>query len=147
LMVEVVRASQARIGNLEAGVHTPLESTAMGRAYLASSSPTERARLMQLLVSQRKMDPAALSRQVAAACDEYQATGVCTAIDSWRDGNCGAAVALYLKGFGSRIVLTCGATRKELSVQRLREQVVPAVRTIAQQIEHAYEQNTRVRLR
>lgn len=147
LMVEVVRSTHAHIGNLEAGVHTPLDSTAMGRAYLASCSQHERERLVQLLVQQRGLDPAVLNSLVRRAVEEYQATGVCTAIDSWRNGNCGVAVALDLKDFGSRIVLTCGATRKQLSVPRLRDVVAPALRATAKKIEDAYEQSSRVRLR
>lgn len=147
LMVEVVRAGYAEIGNLEAGVHTPLESTAMGRAYLASSSQPERDRLIALLIRQRGLDPEQLNAVVARACDEYRELGACTAIDSWRDGNCGAAVPLYLKGFGSRMVLTCGATRADVSAQRLREEIVPAVRDAARKIELAYERNLKRRVR
>jgi DNA-binding IclR family transcriptional regulator len=100
---------------LEVGVHVALDTSAMGRVYLASCSAMERKAILLHLAKSRKRDVLEFGMVAAKAIDDYRRRGYCTSIHEWRKGVAGVAVPLYLKEFGRRMVLTCGGSVKQLT--------------------------------
>lgn len=135
LIMEVVTSSNTLAQPLEIGAHVALDTSAMGRAYLASCSAAERNKILRHLATNRKREPAELSRLAAKAIDEYRTQGYCTSIHDWRKGVTGVAVPLHLKNFGRRVILTCGGSIKQLTTDHIANTIAPLLIKTASEIE------------
>ena len=114
LLLEVVSHEETRAQPMVVGSHMTLDTTAMGRAYVASCSDAERARITAHLLEQRGRCKSELNAVVAKAQEEYKQFGYCTSVDAWRNGVTGVAVPLFLRNLGRRIVLTCGGLASQM---------------------------------
>lgn len=137
LILDVVSDDATRALPMQVGAHMTLDTTAMGRAYMASCSQAECGRIVDHLVSQRGRQRAALEQVIAAAGDEYSRRGYCTSMHAWRQGVMGVAVPLFLTNLGRRIVLTCGGVASQMSEQDILERVAPLLVKTSQRIEKA----------
>lgn len=139
MCVTVVRSRDTQTLPLEVGAHVALDTSAMGRAYIASCSAAEQKKILEHLAGNRKRDPALLRKNIVNAINGYRSRGYCTSIDDWRDGVNGVAVPLYLKNFGRRMVLTCGGTAKQMTRRHIDEHVAPFLIKTASDIEQVFE--------
>lgn len=139
LIVQVVRSRNTLAQPLDVGSHMALDTTAMGRAYLASCSTAEQKKILQHLTKSSKRDAQELGIATAKAIDDYRDRGYCTSIHEWREGVTGVAVPLYLKDFGRRMVLTCGGSAKQLTTKHITDNVAPLLIKTANEIEHAFK--------
>lgn len=139
LIIDVAVSRDTAHLPLEGGSHVAIASTAMGRAYFASCSSAEQKRIRQRLLGRHKGDAERLDAALTRAIDEYRSLGYCTSINDWQQDLSGVAVPLYLKNFGRRMVLTCGAPRAALSPRRIQTAVGPLMVRSAHNIERAFE--------
>jgi len=136
LILGVVSDDATRALPMQVGSHMALETTAMGRAYLASCSAAERERIVDHLCCQRGRDNAALRQVITHARQEYAEHGYCTSVDAWRKGVTGVAAPLFLKGIGRRIVLTCGGVAEQMPERVIHQHVAPLLLAAAKKIEN-----------
>ncbi len=136
LLLDVVSYDETRAQPMAVGSHMTLDTTAMGRAYMASCSQAERGRIIDHLLQRGRRRPA-LEQVVALAQQEYEAHGYCTSMHAWRDGVNGVAVPLFLPSLGRRFVLTCGGVASQMPEQAIRDSVAPLLIKTAQKIEKA----------
>ncbi len=139
LIIDVVMASKTLALPLEIGSHVSLDTSAMGRAYLASCSAAEQKAIMQHLASDQKRNPDELRTMKARIQASFREQGYCTSIHEWRNGVTGVAVPLYLKHFGRRLVLSCGGSIRQLTPERIANHIAPALIHTASEIEKASE--------
>lgn len=121
--------------NVDAGWRVPIATTAIGRAYLASCTDSERAYLMDAL---REDDPAAWPQRRAGieqALEQFARTGCCTSFGEWQtDVN---AIATTIRRGPDRqpMVLNCGGPAFILTPEYLQETVRPRLLEVARAIE------------
>lgn len=139
LVIDVAMGPKTLAQPLEIGAHVALDTSAMGRAYLASCSTTEQKKILQHLASDRGRNPEELHAMNARAQQDLRAQGYCTSIHEWRNGVTGVAAPLYLKHFGRRVVLTCGGSARQLTPERIASHIAPALTRTAREIEKACE--------
>jgi DNA-binding IclR family transcriptional regulator len=139
LIIEVVRSPNTLAQPLEVGSHVALDTSAMGRAYLASCSAAEQKKIVQHLANSRQRDAGELGMLTARAIDDYRSRGYCTSIHEWREGVTGVAVPLYLKNFGRRMVLTCGGSVRQLTTRHITDNIAPLLIRTAGEIEKTFE--------
>lgn len=137
LLLEVVSHEETRAQPMVVGSHMTLDSTAMGRAHLASCSDAERARIIAHLLDQRGRSKRELDTIVVTAREQYKRFGYCTSVDGWRTGVTGVAVPLFLKNFGRRIVLTCGGVTSQMPEDEVLQDFGKRLVTAAKAIEEA----------
>lgn len=142
LMIEVVRPHTSKVEMLEVGTRMPLDSTAMGRAYLASCNQTEQRKLLLEIAKNKNIDPKSLVDHLQNSFETYRKHGYCVSINEWKSGANGLAVPLYLKDFGRRIVLTCGGTTRQLSAEKIKNKIAPLLLETAREIESIYGKMT-----
>ncbi|NYT60839.1 IclR family transcriptional regulator [Alcaligenaceae bacterium] len=135
LIIESITSHNTLAQPLEVGAHVALDTSAMGRAYLASCSSAERNNILHHLATNRKRKPAELDQLAAKAIHDYRTHGYCTSIHDWRNGVTGVAVPLYLKNFGRRLVLTCGGSIKQLTTDHITNTIAPLLIKTAHEIE------------
>lgn len=137
LILDVVSDDETRAQPMQVGSHMTLDTTAMGRAYMASCSLAECGRIIDHLVRQRGRRRAALEQVIAHAKEEYDARGYCTSLHAWREGVTGIAVPLFLTNLGRRIVLTCGGVSSQMPEEAIHGRVAPLLVKTAEKIEKA----------
>lgn len=135
LVIEVVRNPTSKVKILEVGARLPLDSTAMGRAFLVSCSQVEQKKLLAQIAKNRNIDAQSLSDNIQSQISNYGRDGYCVSLNDWRVGANGVAVPLYLKDIGRRIVLTCGGTSKQLTEKIIRRKIAPMLLKTAIEIE------------
>jgi DNA-binding IclR family transcriptional regulator len=135
LILDVVSDDETQAQPMPVGAHMTLDTTAMGRAYLASCSVAERTRIVEHLLRERGRKRATLERTVERAREEYATRGYCTSVDDWRHGVTGVAVPLFLRNLGRRIVLTCGGVASQMSEEQIHAHVAPRLMATAKKIE------------
>lgn len=140
LVIEVATASAMQAYPMEVGARMTIDTTAMGRVHLASSSSAERQRLLHYLVHERGRDLAVLKETVERCSAELRQYGYCTSINEWRAGVNGVAVPLYLPSLGRRLVLTCGGKSTQLTKGRIHDEIGPMLIKAARSIEQACDQ-------
>lgn len=137
LIIEVATADTMQAFPMEVGARMAVDMTAMGRAYLASSSVAERERITHHLIAERRRNPEALKNVVDRSLEEFKRYGFCTSINEWRSGVNGVAVPLYLRDIGRRLVLTCGGVETQLTDQNIYKNVGPMLISVAELIKQA----------
>lgn len=137
--IAAARSAACLAPPIEPGTHLSVATTALGRAYLASASRSERDRLLKHLARAKASSWQALEKDLEACFREYARHGYCTTIDGWRKGYNGVAVPLYLKNYGRRVVLSCGGPAFQLPRDAITRQVGPAMLRVAGEIEVSFE--------
>ena len=124
---------------MEVGARMAIDTTAMGRVHLASSSVAERQRIVRHLTGERGRDAKTLQATIDRSVVELKRHGYCTSINEWRAGVNGVAVPLYLRNLGRRLLLTCGGKATQLTQQRIHDVIGPMLIDAAHSIEQAVE--------
>jgi DNA-binding IclR family transcriptional regulator len=137
--VAAARSASSLAPPIEPGTHVSIATTAMGRAYLASASRSERDRIVKHLAKTKAASWKAMEKDLAATFREYAKHGYCTTIEGWRKGHNGVAVPLYLKNYGRRVVLSCGGPAFQLPREAIVERVGPSLLRVANEIEVSFE--------
>ena len=135
IYVENCRSESALTLSLDVGSRIPVATTAMGRAYLARCSETQRAALMDRI---RDRDPKGWPQVrdgIERALAEYRELGVCTSFGQWQKDVNAIAIAFHAPGGRSLMAINCGGPGFSLSPDYLLQQVRPQMVTLAHRLE------------
>jgi DNA-binding IclR family transcriptional regulator len=135
IYVENCRSDSALTLSLDVGSRIPLASTAMGRAYLALCSESQRADLMERI---RDRDPEAwpkVRERIERALAEYRELGCCTSFGEWQKEVNAIAIAFRPPGGRSVMAINCGGPGFDLSREFLLEEVRPQMLALARRLE------------
>ena len=132
--LEVARGPQIITISRGVGARVPIETTAMGRAVLASLPFLEREYLLRAL---RDRDPSgfpAIERAVSDAADELAEHGFCTSLGDWmRDVNA-VAVPIFAPDNESIYALNAGGPSFMVDQEQLTAELGPQLAQIAEQL-------------
>jgi len=135
IYVENCRSESALTLSLDVGSRIPVATTAMGRAYLALCSETQRAALLDRV---RDRDPAGWPQaheRIERALAEYRELGVCTSFGDWQKDVNAIAIAFHAPGARSVMAINCGGPGFSLSPDFLLQQVRPQLVALAHRLE------------
>jgi DNA-binding IclR family transcriptional regulator len=136
IYVENCRSESALTLSLDVGSRIPLATTAMGRAYLARCSETQRAALMERI---RERDPAGWPQArdgIDRAIAEYKELGCTTSFGAWQKDVNAIAIAFDAPGGRSVMAINCGGPSFMLAPEFLLREVRPQLLALANQLQH-----------
>lgn len=134
LYIEQARGSAALTTRLTVGDRLPIAVSAIGQAYLASCSAAE---ITDIAVDMSASDPktaADLVRIAAEARQQIATQGYCLSMNGWMPGVHAVAAPVLDLDTKTRMAVNCGGIALLLPEARMREEIGPAVETLASQI-------------
>ena len=137
IYVENCRSASALTLSLDVGSRIPLAATAMGRAYLAAVSESERSELMARV---REQDPAAwpkVRKGLEAALRQYREQGCCSSIGDWQRDVNAIAVAVNMGGGLPPMAINCGGPAILLPPEFLMDEVRPQLIDVVRRLEES----------
>ena len=125
IYIENRRSDSALTLRLDVGSRIPIATTAMGRAYIAAASKTERDEILNLVKSRWGDAWPEIKAGIEAAIVEYEHTGCCSSFGDWQRDVNAIAVAFVPPGGGPQLALSCGGPAFKLTREHLIETVRP----------------------
>jgi DNA-binding IclR family transcriptional regulator len=117
------------------GAALPIQNTAMGHAYLSGIDPARRARLLKKLEdSDVKAFKTALPF-ITASLHQFAECSYCIVAGRWDPLINGVGIPLTLAAEGRTVAFTASGLVRDTPVERLRDVVAPALRTMIDTIE------------
>lgn len=129
--LEVCASSGPWILRMDVGARVPIATTAMGRAYAAALSDTEREALLERLSVHHGERWETLAPAMARGLEEYRRNGFCIVIGEWEPTVSAVAVPLSLRGGSEMLVLSCGGPALRLTQPVLEQELGPRLRELA----------------
>lgn len=134
VIVEACRASSSMLATrLDVGSRVPMANAALGRAYLAAIPEAERLSLVESLRLARGTDWSALAPGLQRGLAQAAQEGFCLSVGEFHREINSAAVPL-VGPQGEVMALNCGGAAYGFDEARLRNEVAPALRAMAQAI-------------
>jgi DNA-binding IclR family transcriptional regulator len=137
IYVENCRSESALTLSLDVGSRIPVAHTAMGRAYLAGCSDSERSTLMERI---RVHDEAGWPKTRAAlelALAHYREYGCCASFGGWQKDVNAIAAAFRPEGGRPVMVVSCGGPGFKLSPEFLMNEVRPQLVALVRKLQNA----------
>lgn len=134
VLIEACRPRSSILApRLDVGSRAPLPNSALGRAYLSALDEAQRTQLVDSLRLLRGPEWDSLAPNLAHAIDEAQRLGYCLSLGEFhREIN---SVSVPLIGPGDEVMaLNCGGAAFVFTEERLRRELAPRLRGIAQDI-------------
>jgi DNA-binding IclR family transcriptional regulator len=125
IYVENCRSQAALTLRLDVGARIPIASTAMGRAYLAEVSSSERNDILERVRDLDELAWPALRDRIARSVEEYQTLGCCTSFGDWQPDVNAIAVAFRPADNAPPMSINCGGPAFNLKQEFLLEEVRP----------------------
>ena len=135
IYVENCRSESALTLSLDVGSRIPLATTAMGRAFLAASTPDERADLMERMREAEGKGWPRVQAGIEAALAQYAATGCCTSFGQWQAEVNAIAVAFRPQPGRPLVAINCGGPGFNLSPAYLMDEVRPSLLALAARLQ------------
>ena len=134
VLIETCRSRSSMLTvRLDVGSRVPIATTALGRAYLGSLEPSERAQLIEQLQRASSGDWFRHSAGIEQALRDAEAHGYCASIGELRTEINAVAVPLTLPT-GERVAINCGGPAFAFPESRLRAEVAPRLLAAARAI-------------
>ncbi len=133
--VECVRGPATIMVNIDVGTRISMTRTAMGRAYVAALTETERA---ALFVRLRERDPAAwpaLRTSLEKAVEEHATFGCCRSFGDWQENVNSIAIGFRPGGGLDAMAVNCGAPTVVTDATFLLDEVRPRMIEMVRQLE------------
>lgn len=137
IYVENCRSESALTLSLDVGSRIPLASTAMGRAYLAGCSASERSVLMERIRAQDEKNWPQTRDALELALAHYREHGCCASFGDWQKDVNAIAAAFRPPGGRAVMVINCGGPGFKLSPQFLMTQVRPQLVVLVKKLQSA----------
>ena len=137
IYVENCRSESALTLSLDVGSRIPLATTAMGRAYLAGSSDSERHVLMERIQSLDEKTWPQTRAELNLSLAHYRQHGCCSSFGEWQKDVNAIAVAFRPSGGRALMVVNCGGPGFKLSPQLLMTQVRPQLVALVRKLQNA----------
>jgi DNA-binding IclR family transcriptional regulator len=126
VFLELVRPAQRQLViNADVGTILPLESTALGRAYVVGCAVAERQRIIRELQQRHPHDWPAIRGIIERAHAEFERYGLVTAQRSWGRDVSGVAVPFQLGARRRLFVFNCSGPAHELTPRQLHRHIGP----------------------
>jgi len=135
IYVENCRSEEALTLSLDVGSRIPLATTAMGRAYLAVCSETERDVLTKRIRERDEAGWPRISEGIERALAENRELGCCTSFGEWQKDVNAIAIAFRPPGGRSIMAINCGGPGFHLSPEFLLNDVRPSLLALGQQLQ------------
>jgi DNA-binding IclR family transcriptional regulator len=119
----------------DVGAKLPLLASAVGRAWLASASPAERADALAAMRQHAPQQHATWGPALAQAMRDHARDGLCCSPGHWLPDVHAVAVPLDVQLGGERLVLNCGVPARSLAPGALRGEIGARLRNLARRIE------------
>ncbi|WP_342769691.1 IclR family transcriptional regulator [Pseudorhodoferax soli] len=136
--VETCRWHQPSAFKPDVGAALPLLASAVGRAWLASAAPTERAQALAALRAHEPAQLAAWAPALAQARRDFAQRGLCFSPGHFQSEVHAVAVPLDVRLGGERLVLNCGLPARRLAPGELAGRVAPRLLALARRIEQEW---------
>ena len=137
IYVENCRSESALTLSLDVGSRIPLATTAMGRAYLAGSSDSERHVLMERIESLDEKNWPQTRSELDLSLAHHRQHGCCCSFGEWQKDVNAIAVAFRPAGGRAVMVVNCGGPGFKLSPQFLMTQVRPQLVALVRKLQNA----------
>ena len=137
IYVENCRSESALTLSLDVGSRIPLATTAMGRAYLAGSSDSERHVLMERIQSLDEKTWPQTRAELDLSLAHHRQHGCCSSFGEWQKDVNAIAVAFRPAGGRAVMVVNCGGPGFKLSPQFLMTQVRPQLVALVRKLQSA----------
>jgi len=132
LYLDACRGSGNITHRLDTGSKVPMESTALGQAFLAGISEPERAFLLDKIRARRRDDWTAVRRTIERAIRDVQDRGFCVA--QWQPDITAAGVPLVAPDGSGVYALNCGGPNFLLSRERIESDLGPRLVSLVQNV-------------
>lgn len=136
VLIEACRPRSSMLAaRLDVGSRVPLPNAALGRAYLSAVGEDERRQLMESMRLTRGSDWPALEQGLLQALDDARRHGWCVSAGAFHPEINSVSVAL-IGPTGDVMSLNCGGPAFLFTDAKLRTEVAPRLRQLAQAIAH-----------
>jgi DNA-binding IclR family transcriptional regulator len=125
IYVENCRSQAALTLRLDVGARIPIASTAMGRAYLAETSASERNDILDRVRELDETKWPGIEQGVKRTLEEYQQLGCCTSFGDWQPDVNAIAAAFRMANDSTILSINCGGPAFNLSPEFLLNEVRP----------------------
>jgi DNA-binding IclR family transcriptional regulator len=125
IYIENCRSEAALTLRLDVGARIPIAQTAMGRAYLAETSPAERNDILERVRELDEIKWPSTRDGVMRSLDEYAQLGCCTSFGDWQPDVNAIAVAFRPANGSAILSINCGGPAFNLSPEFLLGEVKP----------------------
>ena len=137
IYVENCRSESALTLSLDVGSRIPLAQTAMGRAYLAGCSDSERSDLMERIRAHDEKAWPVTRAGIEQALAHYREHGCCASFGDWQKDVNAIAAAFRPEGGRGVMVVSCGGPGFKLSPQFLMTEVRPQLVGMVRKLQNA----------
>jgi DNA-binding IclR family transcriptional regulator len=134
IYVENCRSQAALTLRLDVGSRIPIATTAMGRAYLAEVSSSERSDILERVRELDELSWPSLRDKVMRAVDEYRTLGCCTSFGDWQPDVNAIAMAFRPGEGAAPLSINCGGPAFNLSPEFLLSEVRPRLVELVDQL-------------
>ena len=125
IYIEVCRDRAALTLSLDVGSRVPIETTAIGRAYLAVAGDDERRQIFERLRTAEPTSWARRKKVLDAAIAQHHALGCCSSFAEWQPDVAGLAIGFQPGGGLPAMAVNCGGLAFGLSRSFLLDEVRP----------------------
>ncbi|MFX4229796.1 MAG: IclR family transcriptional regulator [Porticoccaceae bacterium] len=133
IFVDYCRGDQLKSVIVDVGTRLPMSRSAIGRSYLASVSPDERAELIEAVKPLHGADWPAIEANLDKCLEDFEELGFTTSFGDW-DRNINT-VAVPLKLSDNRIFcISCGGPNYVISTETLTNVIGPRLRHVSRDI-------------
>ncbi|MGQ7937581.1 IclR family transcriptional regulator [Paraburkholderia sp. D1E] len=132
-MLYIAWRASVKIATLRLGVGSllPMESTAVGRAYLYALPESEREPLVAALLEGAGDQADAVRKNLDTAFDDLRHSGVCMAVGEYQRNAYGIALPLVVGQSRTLMTLNCGAVELAPDMTAIRKRVMPELKAAA----------------
>jgi DNA-binding IclR family transcriptional regulator len=137
IYIENRRSQTALTLSLDVGSRIPIATTAMGRAYLAVASNSERNDVLERV---RELDEIAWPKirdGIMRGLDEYQSIGCCTSFGDWQKDVNAIAIGFKPDDGSAALAINCGGPAFNLSPEFLLKEVQPRLIDLVSRLQHS----------
>lgn len=138
--VEVCKGNAVLSLNSEVGMRLPVATSAIGRAYLAVCSDTERADLMEQIRELDHLAWPAIKQGIDKSLALWQESGVCGSFGDWQPDVNGIAAGFRPGNGLPPMAINCGAPAFKVSPEYLLSEVRPRMIELVRRIEEGLGQ-------
>ena len=126
----------AKIATLRTGVGSliPMESTALGRAYLYGLPAQERRTQMDAILLAAGINAKTVKGNIEAAFEDLKQSGVCICVGEYQRNAYGIALPVTVGRSQTLMALNCGAIELQPNAATIRRKLMPALKTAARNV-------------
>ena len=137
LYIENCRSRAALTLSLDVGSRVPIATSAIGRAYLAEATDSERREIIDRISELDPQTGEALIRGLESALRDYDRYGCACSFQDWNPNVNAVAVGLRLGGRFPLMALNCGGPAFQLSPEFLLNEVKPRLEGAARRLQES----------